>query len=128
MPTTDGFVYRSGSPSTLVSTVDAILDFESTRESRSIIRAIPAGGTARVIRPHGPRTGTFRFLFTGSNAQSRATALEASLGTGASHFLSGTTGLPPAWVWTVTGNLSVQRVHEAGGKGWIVVADWTETP
>lgn len=127
MPTADGTIYRRGTPNVLVATVDAVLGFEGQRESRTVTTPIPAGGNAMVIRPHGPRQGTFRFAFVGATAQTRAEALEASLATGSPHYLSGTPGGTAGFFFTATGNLSFERVHDVRGAVWIVTADWSAT-
>lgn len=122
---TDGFVYRASTPTTLVAEVDAVLGFEARREARTTVHSIPTGGNATVVRPHGPRTGTFVLAFRGATAQARAEALEASLATGARHYLSGTVGGTSTWLWSVTGAIVVERVHDVRGLVWQVSADWT---
>lgn len=125
MPTSDGNLYRSGTPNVTVATVDAVLNFEGSRESRSVVQDIPTGGVAIVVRPHGPRTGTFELFFGGPNAQARAKAAETSLATGTRHYLSAELGEAGAFTWLTTGTLRIRRVHEARGAFWIVSANWT---
>lgn len=125
MPTSDGILYRSGSPATTVATIDAVLAFEGQRESRSVVQAIPTGGVAIVVRPHGPRTGTFQFMVSGADAQTRAKAIETSLALGTRHYLSASTGEASAFTWLCTGALTIQRVHDVNGAAWIVSATWT---
>lgn len=125
MPTSDGILYRADTPTRTIATVDAVLQFAGQRESRTVVHSIPTGGVALVVRPHGPRTGTFRFLFAGADAQTRAKDAETSLATGTRHFLSPGTGEPGAFSWYVTGSLTIERVHEAHGMQWIVEAQWT---
>ncbi|GAA2172411.1 hypothetical protein GCM10009846_10240 [Agrococcus versicolor] len=122
---TDGFIYRASTTPTLVVEVDAVLGFAGTRESRSTVHPIPTGGVSVVVRPHGPRTGTFQFALRGATAQARAEALEASLATGARHYLSGTVGGTSTWQWFVTGQVTFERVHDVRGAVWLVSAEWT---
>ncbi|WP_144719237.1 hypothetical protein [Agrococcus jejuensis] len=125
MPTSDGILYRSGTPNVTVATVDAVLQFEGQRESRSVVQAIPTGGVAIVIRAHGPRTGIFQLMFAGTDAQTRAKAAEASLANGTRHYLAASMGEAGAFTWLTTGALSIERVHDVNGAVWIVSAAWT---
>lgn len=130
MTTPDGSIHRVnvGGTTTQIVVVDAVTEYAGQREARSVTTPIPAGGVHTTVRPHGPRTGTFTFMFFGADAESRAVALDASLGTGAPHLLVGTAGVTSGWRWRVTGALSFERVPGQYGLRWVIRAEFTEVP
>lgn len=122
----DATLYRVGS-GTPVAAVDVVFSFVTRRDARTQQQQIPAGGNATVVRPHGPRAGRFEMGFRGTDAATRAAAVEASLAIGAFHYFTGSIAALNTWRWQAVGPIEVERVHELGGVAWKVSVDFSET-